>query len=100
MLKHGWEDHSEPREEIYDLVIDPNEVNNLAGDQVYAEVLEEMRERLDQWMHKTDDPLLKGEVPSPIGAIIAEPYERDLNKQREKHPPHPWDTREKVDNRS
>ncbi len=100
LLQHGWEDRSEPKEEIYDLVIDPNEVNNLAGDQVYAEVLEEMRERLDQWMHKTDDPLLKGEVPSPIGAIIAEPYERDLNKQREKHPPHPWDTREKVDNRS
>lgn len=87
-------------EEIYDLVIDPNEVNNLADDQVYAEILMEMRERLDQWMQKTNDPLLKGEVPAPKEAIIAEPYERDLNKQREKYPPHPWDTRERIDNRS
>ena len=87
------------KEEIYDLVVDPNEVNNLAGDQPYDEVLVEMQSRLDQWMLKTNDPLLKGEGSAPLEAIIGEPYERDLNKQRTKHPPQPWDTRERVDNR-
>jgi len=99
LLKHGWEQRSEMKEEIYDLVVDPNEVNNLAGDQPYDEVLVEMQSRLDQWMLKTNDPLLKGEVSAPLEAIIGEPYERDLNKQRTKHPPQPWDTRERVDNR-
>jgi len=38
------------------------------------EVVEDMRERLDQWMHETDDPLLKdGTVPAPSGAIVNDP---------------------------
>ena len=100
LLKHGWEDRLLAMEGLYDLVIDPNEVNNLVGDQGYAEVLEELRERLDQWMRKTIDPLLKGAVPAPEEAIVGEPSDRNLDAQREKHPPHPWDTRERVDNRS
>ena len=100
LLKHGWEDRLGVMEELYDLFIDPNEVNNLAGDQVFSELLWESRERLDQWMRKTNDPLLEGVVPAPKEAIVGEPSERDLDAQWEKHPPNPWDTRERVDNRS
>jgi hypothetical protein len=33
-------------------------------------VLAEMRGRLDRWMTRTSDPLLKGPVPAPAGAKV------------------------------
>ena len=33
-------------------------------------MLEEMRGRLDGWMKRTADPLLKGPVPAPAGAKV------------------------------
>jgi len=44
-----------PREELYDLARDPREFNNLAEDPDSAEVLTQMRERLDAWMRDTND---------------------------------------------
>lgn len=38
-----------PVEELYDTENDPWEVNNLAGDPAYADVLERMRNAMDQW---------------------------------------------------
>ncbi len=49
-----------PGEELYDLREDPFEINNLAGDPDYAEVLETYAAVLDQWMVDTDD---KGQYP-------------------------------------
>ena len=49
-----------PREQLYDLVLDPNEGRNLAGDPAHAGVLAELRDRLETWMEETDDPLLAG----------------------------------------
>src|SRR5579885_254557 len=45
-----------PREELYDLEKDPNEVKNVAGDPAYAEVLSDLRKRLKEWQTKTKDP--------------------------------------------
>ncbi|MCP5059708.1 MAG: sulfatase [bacterium] len=45
-------------EEFYDLTTDPNEQHNLAGDPAHAEVLEQMRARLDAHMRETADPYL------------------------------------------
>ena len=59
-----------PEERLFDLLYDPNEAHNLAGDPAYADVLEEMRGRLLTWMEETDDPLLRGPVPAPVGAEI------------------------------
>ncbi|AQQ54828.1 sulfatase family protein [Planococcus lenghuensis] len=50
-------------EELYDLEQDPLEEVNLAGDENYKHVLEDLRGKVEQWMHKTNDPLLKGPVP-------------------------------------
>lgn len=66
----------EPRqpETLYDLVSDPHETNNLAGDPAYAEVLEEMRGRLHLRMRSMPDLglfpesyLLKHAVQDPLG---------------------------------
>ena len=57
-------------EQLYDLLHDPNEAHNLAGDDAYAGMLDEMRGRLEAWMAETQDPLLDGPVPAPKGAEL------------------------------
>ena len=44
-----------PKEELFDLRNDPHELNNLAENPKYADKLESMRNRLDQWMETTND---------------------------------------------
>jgi len=72
-MEHGWAETPPPEEALYDLVFDPNEMNNLAGAAGARETLEQMRARLDRWMRGTDDPLLKGPVPAPKGAVVNDP---------------------------
>ena len=69
-LEYGWGRQEVPREDLYDLVFDPEENHNLASDPGSAVVLKEMRGRLDAWMQRTNDPLLKGPVPLPPGAKV------------------------------
>jgi N-sulfoglucosamine sulfohydrolase len=47
-----------PREELYDLTKDPNELKNVAGDPAYQEVLKGLRQRVKEWQTKTNDPWL------------------------------------------
>ena len=47
-----------PREELYDLTKDANELKNVAGDSSYAGVLKDLRGRLKEWQEKTEDPWL------------------------------------------
>jgi arylsulfatase A-like enzyme len=49
-------------EEFYDLKEDPLEFNNLAYNLAYNDVLLELRQKLYNWMEKTNDPLLKGKI--------------------------------------
>jgi arylsulfatase A-like enzyme len=72
-LEYGWKQKQLPRESLYDLIFDPAEHNNLATDTASAGILEEMRHRLDSWMEKTNDPLLRGPVPAPHGAKANNP---------------------------
>jgi N-sulfoglucosamine sulfohydrolase len=51
-----------PREELYDLVKDPQEVRNLAAAAEYREVLDRMRAELEAWRKRTRDPWLPGQV--------------------------------------
>jgi len=69
-LEHGWRERKVPAEQLYDLIFDPHEAHNLAADPALADVLADMRARLDAWMAATDDPLLVGPVPAPSGARI------------------------------
>jgi arylsulfatase A-like enzyme len=59
-----------PIEMLFDLARDPLERNDLANDPAYASVQARLRERLESWMRATDDPLLDGDVPAPLGASL------------------------------
>jgi arylsulfatase A-like enzyme len=72
-MDHKWPKQSIAKEQLYDLLFDPSEHNNLVGDSASAKILAEMRDRLHKWMVRTADPLLKGPVPAPPGAIITPP---------------------------
>lgn len=50
-------------EELYDLEKDPLEQRNLAQDEDYSEICRDLRQRVEQWMRETNDPLLEGPVP-------------------------------------
>jgi N-sulfoglucosamine sulfohydrolase len=69
-LEYGWRRREVPQEELYDLIFDPTEQNNLRTDPNAASALREMQGRLDRWMAHTNDPLLKGHVPAPPGAKV------------------------------
>jgi hypothetical protein len=72
-LDSGWSSRAPETERLYDLVFDPNETHNLAGDPAMTETAAEMRGRLDRWMVATDDPLLHGPVPAPSGSKVNDP---------------------------
>ena len=52
-----------PPEELYDLAADPLEQMNLTTNPAHANELTHLRDLVDDWMHATDDPLLRGPVP-------------------------------------
>ncbi|KAA5543844.1 sulfatase-like hydrolase/transferase [Roseiconus nitratireducens] len=54
---------SKPVEELYDCDADPHEINNLADDQAYADVLQRMRSAHRDWVRQTAD---LGLIPEPI----------------------------------
>ncbi|MCK5440550.1 MAG: sulfatase [Maribacter sp.] len=58
-------------DELYDLSVDPFEINNLADDSKYASILKGLREALDQWVFETGD---QGQFPEPD-----EMYDSDMS---------------------
>jgi N-sulfoglucosamine sulfohydrolase len=44
-----------PAEELYDVAVDPSQLNNLVGDPQYAGQLDRHRVQLDDWLSKGDD---------------------------------------------
>jgi hypothetical protein len=44
-----------PPEELYDLIADPHEINNLATSPSHQTILRQMRAALDQWQKETKD---------------------------------------------
>src|SRR4051812_24161241 len=69
LVAGGWGRRERPRVELYDLVMDPGEMRNLAGDAEVAAIEAELDERLHTWMARTGDPLLDGPVPVPPGGV-------------------------------
>ncbi|HEV2126340.1 MAG TPA: sulfatase [Chloroflexota bacterium] len=72
-LDHDWANRPTDAEQLYDLVFDPQERNNLAGTPSLGSIQAELIDRLNRWMRQTQDPLLAGPVPVPEGARVAPP---------------------------
>jgi len=62
LRERGWDRRATPAEALYDLVFDPAESCNQAGNPDYAGILADMRGRLDRWMRDTGDPLAEGRL--------------------------------------
>ena len=82
-LKNGWLERHVDSEQLYDLMFDPNEACNLAYNEEYKHVLNDMKDRLKRWMLGTNDPLLKGEkiVNVSTHGIIIESKPDDIEPQ-------------------
>ncbi len=97
LMANGLPSRKIDREQLFDLLYDPNEANNLAADPAYAGVLAEMQGHLNRWMLETDDPLLYGPVPAPEGAIVNRPDDLAPGAIDQYGPPNPWTTRGLID---
>ena len=73
LVANGWADKPLAREELHDLLFDPAEAANVAGDPAYETARAELAVRLETWMRETGDPLLDGDVEPPPGAEITDP---------------------------
>lgn len=72
LLKNDWELYEESKERLYNLVLDPNEVQNLVNDKEYEQKLGEMRALMLKWRKETGDPLIKEKLfdPPPSAQIV------------------------------
>lgn len=64
----GYYQHPErnrPEYELFDLKNDPHEQNNLVDQPDMAATFNRLEQKLTNWMRRTDDPLLRGEVAAP-----------------------------------
>jgi N-sulfoglucosamine sulfohydrolase len=61
-------------EELYDIVTDPNELNNLAGNSEHEEALEEMRKRLAKRRDSTDDYIPNFRTTDKFDRKTGKPY--------------------------
>jgi N-sulfoglucosamine sulfohydrolase len=80
LIEHGWADRPLPRDQLFDLLLDPNETRNLWDDPEYAGVRTDLESRLNAWMRATDDPLLRGDVAAPAGARLSTREQRSADE--------------------
>ena len=73
LVQAGWGTEPPTRVELYDLIMDPGEMRNLAEVPEFDGVRDQLDRRLQAWMAETDDPLLDGPVPVPDGAFVNDP---------------------------
>ncbi len=70
LLAMGWETEPRDRVMLFDDMFDPDEVRNIADSPRTASVRRELESALREWMERTSDPLLRGDVPAPRGARV------------------------------
>ena len=71
LLAADWQNTTVATEQLYDLLIDPAERNNLTESGQHQSVLNDMRGLLDSWMIEKSDPLANGShLSPPEGAVV------------------------------
>jgi N-sulfoglucosamine sulfohydrolase len=73
MLAAGWAGCPREQEMLYDLLFDPQELNNLVDAPTHRSIRGDFAKRLDAWMERTGDPLLDGPIPAPAGSYLNDP---------------------------
>jgi arylsulfatase A-like enzyme len=69
VMRKELQTRSIPEYEFYDLEADPLERHNLSGAvEVKAEETQ-LRQELQRWLETTNDPILSGIVPAPVGYL-------------------------------
>jgi N-sulfoglucosamine sulfohydrolase len=68
MLVHKFQHRQEI--EFYDIVSDPYELNNLAGDPRYRQEMENMGRLLQQWMKEQGDKGHQTELDAPKHQLV------------------------------
>jgi len=71
-----------PVVELYDLKTDPQERTNLAQKPAYAEKVNELSDKLWDWMEEVSDPLLKGPLVTPYYRQAMRDYEERYRRKR------------------
>jgi arylsulfatase A-like enzyme len=76
-----WPERTQPRpaEELYDVAADPEEFVNLADDERYRSVKQNLAAALESWMRRTADPVLEGPIPDKLNPW---PVEADTASER------------------
>jgi hypothetical protein len=72
---------SKPMEELYDMEHDPAQMNNLADDPAYADMLRQLRGECEEWMIRSGDLGLLSEYEMHERAGRGTPYEVGQNPQ-------------------
>lgn len=80
-LRYGGAEREPDTQQLYDLMVDPMERNNLVAAPEHEATLTGLRQRLDDWMKATDDPLLNSPVAAPAGVLINDPSGRSPRDQ-------------------
>jgi N-sulfoglucosamine sulfohydrolase len=85
LVANGWGDQRIPEEQLFDLLLDPNEAHDLSAHPEHQGTLGELRDRLTRWMEETNDPLLEGPVEEPPGAWSNDPWQVSPNDPVKQH---------------
>ena len=62
-MENGYASYPKAEEAFYDLIYDPDEMNNLIDHEELHEIINEFRNQLHDFQVKTNDPLLNGPLP-------------------------------------
>lgn len=79
-LQSGFYQPTRPPEELYDVVNDPFEINNLAANPDYKGQLQKMRNELYKWMDETRD---QGLIPEPILEDLGKKFGNKYNAMKQ-----------------
>ncbi len=73
LAEAGYFERGQATDVLIDLFLDPMERCNVIDEPAYREAAAALRQRLEEWMAATDDPLLHGEVPRPAESRVNRP---------------------------
>lgn len=73
LLDHGWQQQPRHQEMLFDHYLDPDQQHNLIDQPELDSTRCRLRASLERWMEETDDPLLRGPVPLPLGVQATHP---------------------------